>query len=173
MIDAASALGSEIYIGVCIGSLILLLGAAIMLAVGVFNRRRAQASQGWPMVLGRVTDSRVVSANVEGGTTYEAHVRYAYDVHGRAFEYARLAFGDAGTDGSQAAAQRLAARYPAGAIVHVYYNPANPQDAVLERRSGASGILFVAGAIFALVGCALPAGLAAYIAYLASTAPGS
>jgi hypothetical protein len=173
MIDAARAIGIEIYLLVGIGSLVLLLAAVFLFVIGWINRRRVQASQAWPMVLGRVTDSRVVSALVEGGTTYEAHVRYAYDVDGRAFENGRLAFGDTGTDGSQAAAQRLAARYPTGAIVHVYHNPANPQDAVLERRSGNSAILFVAGVVFAVVGCLLPAGLGAFILYRASNAPGT
>ena len=81
--------------------------AAILIGIGWINHRRAQASQQWPMVLGRVTEARVAaSPGSEGGETYEPFVRYAYDVGGRTYTNARLAFGGVTNDSNPAAAQR-------------------------------------------------------------------
>jgi hypothetical protein len=174
MIDVLSGIEADAYIVICLSSVILLLVAAGMLVVGFINRRRAQASQGWPMVLGRVTDARVVSStDSEGGTTYEPHVSYAYDISGRTFKNARLAFGGTVGDGNPAGARRTVARYPAGAIVHVYYEPTNPQNAVLERRSGVGGFYFGLGLLLLVFACFPPAGLVAYIIYQVAAAPGA
>ncbi len=131
--------------------------AAILIGIGWINHRRAQASQQWPMVLGRVTGARVeANPSDDGGPTYSPTIRYAYDVGGRMYTNARLAFGGVTNDSNPAVAQRAVARYPAGAIVQVYYNPANPQDAVLERRAGISRFMFGLGGVFLVLGCCLP-----------------
>jgi hypothetical protein len=170
MIDAMADIELGTYLAICGASLIMGLVALPFLAIAWINRRRAQASQGWPMVLGRVSESRVLSSvGSEGDTTYEPRVGYAYDVGGRAYENARLTFGGQVQDGNPSGAQRTVARYPIGAIVHVFYNPANPQDAVLERRSGVSGFMFLVGGGLLAVSCCLPVGLAAYIAFRAAT----
>jgi hypothetical protein len=92
-----------------------------------------QAAQGWRTTTGRVLKSRV---EVSGGenTTVSARVIYAYDVSGRAYQSDQIRAGDkVMTVSSSGDAYRLIDRYPEGAIVTVYYNPANPQEAALER----------------------------------------
>jgi hypothetical protein len=92
-----------------------------------------QSALSWAATTGRVIKSRV---EVSGGetTTVSARVVYAYDVSGRAYQSDQLRAGDSimrTTSGQEAYA--LVDRYPEGAIVTVYYNPANPQEAALER----------------------------------------
>lgn len=144
-----------VLIATLIGGIFALVGA-IILGVGAYVRARAQASKGWPMVLGQVVSSRVTSStSSEGGTTYEPDIHYAYDIGGRAYNSRRVAFGGFTSTSNPRDAEKHTARYPAGAVVQVYYNPANPQDATLERRAGSAGFLFAFGGCFFVIGCGL------------------
>lgn len=145
----------EVLIVTVMGAIFALV-AAILIGIGVYGRGRAQASRQWPMVLGQVVSSRVTSSSSsEGGTTYEPDIRYAYDVGGRAYSSNRVVFGGFSGTGNPRDAQKHTTRYPAGAVVQVYYNPANPQDATLERRAGQAGFLFAFGGCFLVIGCGL------------------
>lgn len=146
---------------------ILALVSAILIAIGWFNHRRAQAALAWPMAPGQVLASGIGQENGENGVTYFPQVSYAYNVNGQTFQNQRIVFGG-GQTGNPAPAEKMAARYPAGSSVSVYFNPANPQDAVLERRSGSTGLLVGLGVALLIGGCGLFACItAAYIARLA------
>ncbi|MCC7358995.1 MAG: DUF3592 domain-containing protein [Anaerolineales bacterium] len=147
---------------------IFALVAVIIIGIGIYVRGRAQASKRWPMVLGQVIESRVTSSSSsEGGTTYEPHIQYAFDLGGQVYHSNRVAFGGFVSTSNPRDAQKHTARYPVGAVVQVYYNPANPPDATLERRAGNAGFLLAFGGLFLVIGCGLsglPAAL--YVARL-------
>jgi len=140
--------------------------AAILIGIGLYMRMRARASRQWPMVLGQVILSTIASSSSsEGGTTYSPSIHYAYDIGGRAYNNSRVAFGGFTSTSNPRDAQKHTARYPAGAVVQVYYNPANPQDATLERRAGSSTFLIIFGGFFLVIGCGLSGALwAIYLA---------
>ena len=143
----------EVLITVLLGGVFVLV-AVITFGIGVYMRRRAAASQQWPMVLGQVINSQVTSSSDgDGGVTYSPLIQYAYDLGGQAYQSNRVAFGGFTSTSSRRDAQKHTARYPIGAVVQVYYNPANPQDATLERRSGQAGFLLGFGCLFLLIGC--------------------
>ena len=126
----------EVLITGLIGGIFALV-AGVILGIGVFVRRRAEASKRWPMVLGQVIASQVTSSSdSDGGTTYSPLIQYAYDLGGQAYHSSRVAFGGFVSTSNPRDAQKHTSRYPVGAVVQVYYNPANPQDATLERRAG-------------------------------------
>lgn len=92
-----------------------------------------EAAQTWRTTTGRVLKSRV---EVSGGetTSVTARVLYAYDVNGRAYQSDQIRAGDKFMRvTSSGDAYQTIDRYPEGAIVQIYYNPANPQEAALER----------------------------------------
>jgi hypothetical protein len=61
-------------------------------------------------------------------------------------------------------AEEITARYPAGAQVPVYYNPANPNEAVLERKASSSTVTMVIGVIFAVIAiCSACSGIIALL----------
>lgn len=120
--------------------LILLVGfAGAVLALVLLVRRIAlqavkqkiREAQAWPSTEGTVLISEVRDEGGENG--WRAHVRYRYEVAGQVYENSRIAVAvEYGREGLQAH-QELAARFPAGANVTVYYNPQNPADAALIK----------------------------------------
>lgn len=92
-----------------------------------------QASLGWRSTSGRVVKSRV---EVSGGehTSVSPYVLYEYEVNGRAYQGTQIRAGDKFMrSGSSRDAYETIDRYPEGRQVTVYYDPANPAEAALER----------------------------------------
>jgi hypothetical protein len=112
---------------------------------------RVQQSEYWPMVTGRITRSdirRMRSSNNSNG--WEAVVEYTYFVD-REYEGKTLSLG--GTFGkTRKKAQAHADQYTVGAPVQVYYDPATPGTACLERTTGGAWLTGVVGAFFAVFG---------------------
>lgn len=123
-----------------IGLLIVVVAfaGAVLLLVFVVRRFALQAvqekireAQAWPSTEGLVRASEVRDEGGENG--WRAHVPYRYEVDGRVYESSRIAVAvEYGREGLPAH-QELAARFPVGAQVTVYYNPQNPADAALIK----------------------------------------
>jgi len=92
-----------------------------------------QASQGWRSTQGLVLKSRV---EVSGGeyTSVTPYVLYEYEVGGQTYQNTQIRAGDRfmRVAGSREAYE-IVERYPVSAVVPVYYDPANPNEAALER----------------------------------------
>jgi hypothetical protein len=88
----------------------------------------------------------------EGGPRFRPVVRYTYEARGRAYAAERISYGSPPqadtTDRGEA--RRQVERYPAGAAVDVWFDPADPARAVLVR-----GVSKVPVAIGIAVGLAL------------------
>ena len=108
-----------------------MLVAAGLLWWGVTTARNASVSRNWPAVPGTITVSQVTISTDEDGTTYYADVQFKYVVNDRWHTAATVNFGEYGS-GSRSHADKIVARYPPGSPVTVYYNPDEPNTAVLE-----------------------------------------
>jgi Protein of unknown function (DUF3592) len=115
-------------------------------------RGRGQANRAlrnWQGVQGRILASEIErrrSSSGNGGTSisYYPVVIYEYEVGGRRYQGRRLSFGtEIGWGGFTNQAQKKVAQYPPGSIVPVYYNPENPNDAVLEVSAPAGRIYWL------------------------------
>lgn len=119
----------------------------VLLLFFVGYRRRLMAANAWPVVPGRVMRSRVEErrGGEDGGThrSYEAVVEFRYEVGGLSYSSRQIALG-LRSSGSRKSADRIVARYPAGATVEVHYDPANPSEAALENPTGASWLIIAA-----------------------------
>lgn len=133
-------------------------------------RRTAVASRHWPKAAGKIV-SAVVTAIYERDATdsassidrttkkYRADILYAYRVGPSGFVATAVTLGWTPLYGFARDAEAVVANYPAGAKVDVYYDPANPEIAVLQpdSRDGVLtplifGLIFgVGSAIFAWV----------------------
>jgi hypothetical protein len=121
--------------------------ALLLLFIGM--RRASQRAARWPSVRGTVVKSGVESFQTRVGgakgtltTMYRPAVEFSYSVHGRDYRCNQIKL-MAELSGTQDYAERVAAKYPAGQLVDVHYDPADPGKAALENPSGMAWILLV------------------------------
>jgi hypothetical protein len=135
-------------------------GLALLLFFFGF-RKMVKKAANWPSVRGRIVSSGVDSfRETEDGRTrtlYTAAVEYAYQVHGVDYHSRQINLGMT-TSGSQAGAEKVAARYPQGAPVDVHYEPENPSNAALENPTGYTWLILGA-ALFCFAVAAYAGGL--------------
>ncbi len=98
----------------------------------ISNQQRAVL---FPTTAGQVLQSQVEREHDADGTTYSADIRFAFEVEGEQFESDSYRFGVTGHS-DQSEANRAVSKYPVGADVTVYYDPQNPELAILEPGVG-------------------------------------
>jgi hypothetical protein len=105
-----------------------------LLAVGLGGREffLGRESMHWLRTDGVIRSAQLSSeSGTDGGTTYGAKVSYEYRVDGFSYVGTRICFGDYQTsEGGHA--RSILDRYGPGAKVPVFYDPSNPNRAVLE-----------------------------------------
>jgi hypothetical protein len=133
--------GLSIILSVGGGLCAVLLPILILGGIGYFLYRRNQQStayrqtaQAWPSTTGKVLVSSVQSGRRgRSGTKYPV-VGYQYEVNGKSYTNQTIKAGEQFFNARAIGqAQATVARYPIGANVTVYYNPANPAESALER----------------------------------------
>jgi len=102
-----------------------------LIVFGLFKMREASRARGWTIVSGTVVRSSVSEFAGKDGNTYRPMVVYSYSVGSIRFMSSRIAFHPLARPSRERAAE-LAAKYPVGSIVRVLYDPADPEQAVLE-----------------------------------------
>ncbi|WP_035655521.1 DUF3592 domain-containing protein [Bradyrhizobium sp. STM 3809] len=131
-------------------------------------RQERLASRSWPTTPGKITRSGVTveitrRENDRGREVEEERFRvaieYGYAVGARSFHSTHWNWGWTALYSDRASAEAVAAKYPINSDVTVFYDPAQPETAVLDpaNKSGAAaplwvGIVLVAiGALFLFV----------------------
>jgi hypothetical protein len=126
---------------------VVLFAGGFGLAVLLFffaARRTSKKSARWPSVRGKIVSSSVESfqKRESGRTTtyYTPAVEFSYQVHGVDYRSRQINL-NVTMSGSQAGAEKVAARYPEGRDVDVHYDPDNPANAALENLTGFTWVL--------------------------------
>jgi len=110
--------------------------------------RKAWATRSWPVTSGHVLTSRVESRrgrskrNNTNITVYDPQVVYEYMVNEVSYQGKQIGIGGGFATRTQQDVERKIAPYAAGASVRVFYDPTDPQQAVLEH-SVSSGVAFL------------------------------
>lgn len=149
----------------------LLPAAAIAIGLGgavqfVALRRLKSASMRWPTVNGTIIRSEVVEemrevhdnerTGIRRELRYRPAVRYSYHVGEKDFSGDVLQWGWSAIYSNSEQPRAIVAKYPNGVIVPVHYDPADPQNAVLEPGQGGgiaaplifAGLFIGVGALF-------------------------
>ncbi|MFN6110986.1 MAG: DUF3592 domain-containing protein [Planctomycetota bacterium] len=88
-------------------------------------------SQSWVTTECTVVESQIEEVQGDESTSYVPAIRYEYQVNGRTQSANRYSFFSGG--GSRKGAKKIVARYPIGSKHPCYYDPAQPDEAVLLR----------------------------------------
>ncbi len=110
----------------------IVVGLAFLMWRGYLDR---QASPQWPSATGVITDSRVVAQNESNdGASFTREwridVSYTYSVNGQSYKNNRIR-AMLPRFSTEAEALAIQQRFPAGARVPVFYDPAKPTSSVL------------------------------------------
>lgn len=120
-----------------------------LLLVGIFSEKRAKAAQTWPSIQGVILSSKVEQNydNETGSatTSFEPVVEYQYELMGQTLTGKRISYG--ANSFNQKKAAEIAALYPAGSKVKVYYNPEKVTDCTLEPTSRGGKVFRIIGFI--------------------------
>jgi len=100
------------------------------------------------------TEAVIVSSTISPPRSDEhdpvLNVHYSYTFHGEPRECTRIEAGSTALETSEA--YQLAERFATGNHVPCWVNPSNPDDAVLQRKSRAAGLMVLFPLIFVAVG---------------------
>jgi hypothetical protein len=98
---------------------------------------KGRASLNWPSTQGHIAKSMVENRLTSGyrgtSTIFEAQIEYRYTIAGIGRWSKIISIGTTLGWGIEKFAERLVAKYPVGKVVDVFYNPENPNEAVLIR----------------------------------------
>ncbi len=119
----------------------LLAPVGLIVFAAIYKYLEVRAASDWPSVPGKVVIAKpetrkvkVIDSNREEGHRFEernfANITYEYVIAGQKYRNNRISIGE--DRGNFEIAETLA-RYPAGMMVTVYYNPSKRNEAVLER----------------------------------------
>jgi hypothetical protein len=114
---------------------------AVFVALGIYLYRRSkmrdaarQSAQTWPGTMGVVTMSTIQVRRTSRSRTEVPVVGYQYQVNGQTYTGGTIKAGEQFFSVRlYGDAHKTVERYPVGAQVMVYYNPANPAESALER----------------------------------------
>ena len=130
--------------------------AIVFFGVGIWKMVDTGRAKSWLCVDGVVLSSDVESHFIEplsqehtGMTFYDAAIRYNFTLNGQTYTNSHIIGNANRNDPSQA--QRIVANYPPGAIVRIWYDPADPEKSMIDAKSSKKsydcflfGLLFVA-----------------------------
>lgn len=111
-------------------------------------------SKNWPNVEGTIISSEFISSrNSENKPMYGAEILYEYYINDVKYIGNGVTSGGQSSSSNPGSAQRLANKYNEGEKANVYYNPEDPELALLEPGFHATDALpFSIGILFALIG---------------------
>ncbi len=121
---------------------LLLLGPAIVLHA-IYADRRDQPSLQWPKISGSVVQSRIFYH--PGRAAFSFHtveVEYVYQVDGRVYSGNRVKLWDPDLHREDILTEPFVAAHPVGSTVDVYYDPQQPERAVLIPGADETGYRF-------------------------------
>jgi hypothetical protein len=133
--------------------LLIIVGSGLFAAFLAGPVRNATAARSW-----RAEQCKIIRSEVRryptsrGSDGFSPEIYYSYAIHGREFHSDTYNFFEYSASGWKSA-QRIAGRYRRGAIVNCYVNPADPDEATLDRNPSfgwVAGLLPVALIIWGL-----------------------
>lgn len=130
----------------------------ILIITGVYYLNASLKTAKWPSTDGKILTSKIALYYSGSGrnksSSYNLEISYAYAVDGQGYTGRKISMVDFGT-GFKGYLKNLQNKYCIGTNVKVFYNPQDPENAVLEPGiKMANGFFFALGLFFIM--CDLP-----------------
>jgi hypothetical protein len=131
---------------------------AVVLAIGLRQSSRGRDTRHWTRTVGRVVESRVDllnEADEQRARRFGFIIRYTYDARGHLHESEQVWIGSAGAGyADEEGARAWVDRFPARRDVTVWFDPADPRQAVLVPGVPRTqvAVLLLAGAVLLGIG---------------------
>ncbi len=139
------------------GLIFTLAGSAFTWFMSVDVWKKSSDSRQWEEVSCVIVSSEVVRRSTSDGVNYRPGILFRYTWDGTEYESDSYRFMEVSSS-NRGWAGEVVARYPAGSSHTALVNPRNPEEAVLDRRMGASFILTLLPLVFVLVGLGVVTG---------------
>ncbi len=126
----------------CLGGfgVIFFLVSLLAATTAMKDWQRYRESDNWVPATAQIVSGNISAQKGSKNTSYVVNIRYTYTVLGQIFEGGQFSFGSEGTGyDTRNRAEKVIAQYPAGSQATIYYDPNNPQQAVLERKYDSTG----------------------------------
>ena len=112
-------------------------GVALLLIIkGIHTSRKSRFSQSWPTTTGTILSSSV-EYHADDHPSYENSI-YEYVIDGTRISSDHIDYGNPRR--TEPEAKSLAAQFPVGQMIQIYYDPANPRIAVLRHSGSRHGL---------------------------------
>jgi hypothetical protein len=128
----------------CLGGvgIIFILVSLLAATTAIKDWRRYRESESWLPATAQIVSGNISAQRGSKTTSYVINIRYAYTVFGQSYEGGQFSFGSEGTGyDTRKRAEKVVAQYPTGSQVTIYYDPNNPQQAVLKRNYDSTGAI--------------------------------
>lgn len=110
--------------------------------------RKVAAIRKWPATTGTIVSSeRAEGSFADADTNWVPVVRYSYQANDRTHTSDVVASTRL-VSGGASFTEKVLAKYPAGSQVTVYYNPQEPEEAVLERSDPGVKAMYILFGVF-------------------------
>lgn len=121
-------------ISLLLGVIFVIVGFLVTYLMGLPLIEQAKASNNWPDTSGVVLKSKVAThrSNNSNSSTYAVDVTYQYQIEGQKYECSTVWFGSDVSTSNRSLVQETVKKYPVDKQVAVYYDPKEPEAAVLE-----------------------------------------
>jgi hypothetical protein len=123
-------------------SIFFALAGIAVVAITASNLREAARSRSWPVTHGRISRSELETVRLSPGakrgatvTAYRPLVEYEYRVDGHDYRSRRVRLGATRATTEERAGAELVS-FVLGSTVEVHYDPAAPEQALLQTRVG-------------------------------------
>ena len=128
----------RLIIGIC-----MIIGGVVALAKALDVNKNVELAIAWPYTDGEIIKSELVASSyARNHTTYSPEVEYSYTVNDEQYTANLIMFGETPSGRFSKMQKIYIDHYEKGSIVKVYYNPTDPQNAVLKPHEGKGATLY-------------------------------
>ena len=141
----------------CAGLFALALGAigVVLIVQYLRNKQKAQASTAWPSAPGKITGHKIrvdeIDDDDNNRVRYVPAVHFEYQVDGNLYQGRRVSFGSEPDFPSRQKAEAFLEAYPVESVTTVFYNPENPQEAVLSQTMRKMAASLIVGIVLVVL----------------------